>query len=70
MYFRFADVKQYVCGNERSQTTELRQLVAGIKDGYVATSVGIHRSSRLQLQESGRASAEALRAAAKKRIGG
>ncbi|CAN0221310.1 unnamed protein product, partial [Ectocarpus sp. 8 AP-2014] len=45
-----------------ARTSELRQLVGRIKGGYVATAVGIHRSSRLQLQESGRASAEALRA--------
>ncbi|CAM9402424.1 unnamed protein product, partial [Hapterophycus canaliculatus] len=49
---------------------QLRQLVDRVKADYVATSVGIHRSSRLQLQEAGRASAEALAAAAKNRIGG
>lgn len=53
-----------------AQTTELKQLVDGIKASYVATAVGIHRASRLQLEEAGRASAEALEAAARKRIGG
>lgn len=52
------------------QALELKQLVERIKATYVAAAVGIHRSSRLQLQEAGRASAEALEAAATKRIGG
>ncbi|CAM9911722.1 unnamed protein product, partial [Scytosiphon promiscuus] len=53
------------------QTPEqLRQMIDRVKADYIASAVGIHRSSRLQLQEAGRASAEALEAAAKNRIGG